>query len=301
MEVIDLCETFYLVPCLPSFVHRMVYSQHLDLRTVFVQMEEEFVSVKMEYETFEDQEALAKASDSDGEAETTALGPVSSVDQVDEMILACKGEENDLEPNHCPEGTILPQTVNVDSTTRALTVRIELSFEDKEEDAVIDIFITETCGCTLGPKKSPCSSQLSRDTITLTCNNCPQLTRNDADLVIMAQLTFSFVHAVGKEYLENLCKAVDSNGVVQRIHGNAKQPRHNQTPEAEVNRVRDFITTVGNTHGLPLPDRLPNSTEKILLLPSDMPKSKVYRDYKAVCDESGITPVGRSTFYTLWS
>ena len=149
---------------------------------------------------FEDQEALAKASDSDGEAETTALSPVSSVDQVDGMVLACEGEEDDLQPNHRPEGMILPQTVDVDSTTRASTVRIELSFEDKEEDNAIDIFITETCGCTLGPKKSPCSSQLSRDTITLTCNNCLQLTRNDADLVIMAQLTFSFEHAVGKEY-----------------------------------------------------------------------------------------------------
>ena len=94
--------------------------------------------------------------------------------------------------------------------------------------------------------------------------------------------TFSFVHVVGKERLETLCKAVDSNGVVQRIHGNVKQPRHNQTKEAEVIRVRDFITNVGT--------RPPNATDKTLLLPSDMPKSKVYRDYTAVCEQGGLTP-----------
>ena len=63
--------------------------------------------------------------------------------------------------------------------------------------------------------------------------------------VQICKRTFSFVHIVGKERLQNLCKAVDSNGVVQRIHGNAKQPQHNQTKEAEAIRVRDFITNVG--------------------------------------------------------
>ena len=114
---------------------------------------------------------LATASDSDGEAKTTALGPVSAVEQVDETVLAREGEENDLKPLiHCPEGTILPQTTDIDSTTHFSTVRVELSFEDKEEDDTIAKFIAETCGCTLGPKKSPCSSLLSRDTVTVTCN-----------------------------------------------------------------------------------------------------------------------------------
>ena len=100
--------------------------------------------------------------------------------------------------------------------------------------------------------------------------------------------------------MENLCKVIDSSGVVQRIHGNTKRPRHNQIKLAEVIRVRDFITNVGNTHGSPLPGRLPNATEKTLLLPSDMPKNKVYKDYKAVCEQIMVTPVGRSKFYELW-
>ena len=83
-----------------------------------MQLEEEFVSTEGEYEAFEDQEMLATASDSDGEAETTALSPVSAVEQVDETVLAREGEENNLKPlNHCPEGMILPQTADIDSTT----------------------------------------------------------------------------------------------------------------------------------------------------------------------------------------
>ena len=39
----------------------------------------------------------------------------------------------------------------VDSTARDSTVRIERSFEDKEDDAITK-FITESCGCTLGPR-----------------------------------------------------------------------------------------------------------------------------------------------------
>ena len=227
-----------------------------------MQLEEVFVSAKREYKAFEDQETLATTSDSEGEAETAAIS-----------LVTLEGEEDNLMQalNHCPEWTIFPQTANVNSTTHVSMVRVELSFEDKEEDDDIVKFIAETCGCTVGPKKSPCSSLLSRDTITVTRSNCLQLTQSDADVVMMAQhfilmllrsplptevrqtvlgsrfflhgvqickQTFSFVHAVGKEHLENLCRAVDSNGVVQRIHGNVKQ----QATEAEVIRLRDFVT-----------------------------------------------------------
>ena len=242
-------------------------------------------------------------SGSDGEDQITDIRSVSTAD-------IREGEEESIDqllPLHRVEEMIElreeEELVQDDST-----VVIECSFEDKEQEEAIAKFILETCGCTLGPKKLPCSSQLSKDTIALTCNNCLQLTRSDQDLVIMAQLnalrtnvanklssyrgkaesfrpftkfylhsiqicrkTFCFVHAVGREHVENLYKVIDSSGVVQRIHGNTKRPRHNQIKEAEVIRVRDFITDVGNTHGSPLPGRLPNASEKTLLLPSDMP------------------------------
>ena len=69
----------------------MVYRQRLDLESVLAELEEVFVSTEGEYEAFEDQKMLATASDSDGEAETTALSPVSAVEQVDETVLAREG------------------------------------------------------------------------------------------------------------------------------------------------------------------------------------------------------------------
>ena len=66
-------------------------------------------------------------------------------------------------------------------------VKLERSFEDKEDVAIMK-FIAESCGCTLGPKISPCSSQLFQDTITLTRKNWLQLFWSDLELVIMGYL-----------------------------------------------------------------------------------------------------------------
>ena len=70
--------------------------------------------------------------------ETTALSPVSVAEDFDDTVHACEEDEDGLESlNHRAEGAILPQTDDVGSTTRASTVRVELSFEDKEEDDAI--------------------------------------------------------------------------------------------------------------------------------------------------------------------
>ena len=131
---------------------------------------------------------------------------------------------------------------------------LRVSFEDKEEEDAITKFITETCCCTLGPKKTPCSKQFSLETITLIRNNDLQMTSSELELVVMAQLyalhtnasshqenaenfrpftryllhglqickMFLFVHAIGKKRLKNMSKAFDRQGVVQRVHGNVK-------------------------------------------------------------------------------
>ena len=58
-----------------------------------MQLKEQFVSAKEEYRAFEDQETLATASDSDGEVKSTTLDPISAVEQIEETVLSCKGEE----------------------------------------------------------------------------------------------------------------------------------------------------------------------------------------------------------------
>ena len=58
-----------------------------------MQLKEQFVSAEGEYKAFEDQEMLATASDSNGEVKTTTLGPSSAVEQIEETVLSCTGEE----------------------------------------------------------------------------------------------------------------------------------------------------------------------------------------------------------------
>ena len=204
---------------------------------------------------------------------------------------------------------------------------IDNSLEDEQEQDAINKFLSETCGCTLGPNKTPCSSQLSQQTISQTRNNCLKLKLNALRTNVVdkpynyrgksetfrpftkfflhgiqiCRKTFCFVHTVGRERVENLCLAVDTDGVALRTHGNKKYPRHNLISYTEVARVRDFVCNMANVHGLPLPRRLPNLEDKVLLLPSNMPKSAIYRDYKDACNKIPVPPVGLSTFYNLWS
>ena len=72
------------------------------------QLEEEFASAKEKYKALEDQESVATASDSNGEAEMTVFGSVLTAEQLDVTADAHKGEEEGLdEPasNHRVVGT----------------------------------------------------------------------------------------------------------------------------------------------------------------------------------------------------
>ena len=51
----------------------------------------------------------------------------------------------------------------------------------------MDDFLSESCGCKLGPHHAACSSVVSKVAIVQTRNNCLQMTRVELDLVIMAQ------------------------------------------------------------------------------------------------------------------
>ena len=59
---------------------------------------------------------------------------------------------------------------------------------DLDEARKVDTFFTDGCGYKLGPKKSACSSVLSRDLATTVRNNCLQLESSELDLVIFSQL-----------------------------------------------------------------------------------------------------------------
>ena len=54
------------------------------------------------------------------------------------------------------------------------------------------------------------------------------------------------------------------------------------------------------THVLPLPGRLPTCEQKVIVLPSDMSNTKVYKNYKAACVQQQLRPMKKSAFFKVW-
>ena len=217
-----------------------------------------------------------------------------------------------------------------------MSVEIESSFEDQSEQSKVEHFLGQSCGCKLGPKGATCSSVVSKQAIVQTRNNCLEMTARELDLVIMAQINaqrthaadrlssyrgqgdfrpsmkfffhgvqicqkmFLFLHTIARTRFKSLCSSVSQHGVQERVHGNARKVPHNASSFVSIEHVSRFITNTADTHGLPLPGRLPSCEQKVVVLPSDMTKMSVYKSYKAVCLQEQIEPMQKSAFYQVW-
>ena len=53
---------------------------------------------------------------------------------------------------------------------------------------------------------------------------------------------------------------------------------------SNVGNASHFLVNTSNTHGLPLPGRLPTCKQIIIVLPSDMSKTKVYKNNRMVAN-----------------
>ena len=62
-----------------------------------------------------------------------------------------------------------------------------------------------------------------------------------------------------------------------------------------------YLRNLAATHAIPLPGRLPGHKDKALLLPSDMSKRSVHRQYMEVCSVDGRRHISWATFQLLWS
>ena len=160
--------------------------------------------------------------------------------------------------------------------------------------------LRESCGCQLGPHGVACSSAVSKEAIVLTRNNCLQMARKELDLVVMAQINalrtpaahrspsahgqedfrpraqmnfflqgmqvcqkvFLFVHAISRTCFKNLCDSVSNHGVIDRVHGNARKRPHNAFSYSSIENASRFIVNTSDTHGLPLPRRLPTCEQR---------------------------------------
>ena len=198
--------------------------------------------------------------------------------------------------------------------------------------------MNSTCGCKMGPKSSPCSTLLSKETIERYRAESLELSRDELDLVILAQLqacrtmldqpslhcthheritercvttyythgiqicrkTFMFLHHVSKKRLENLIRHYDELGLCTRVHGNTNRLPKNAFSLEETVHVTTFITNYARAHAVPLPGCLPSHKDKVMILPSDITKIFVYSKYKQACKSSNRSAVGRSKFYDIW-
>ena len=85
------------------------------------------------------------------------------------------------------------------------------------------------------------------------------------------------------------------------MHGNARKRRHNQTETEQVEKIKGFIEQFADNHAMPLPGRLPTHKDyRVMLLPSDMSKSAVYRFYVRACESEHVRCVCRLTFENIW-
>ena len=66
----------------------------------------------------------------------------------------------------------------------------------------------------------------------------------------MCKKTFAFVHTVGKRRVEDLRTAVDNDGVVARIPGSCKQPRHNESSSFTDSPSMNFDSMEGGIGGI---------------------------------------------------
>ena len=210
----------------------------------------------------------------------------------------------------------------------------DCSLEDRKEEQAVEDFIRQGCTCHLGPQGSPCSQQLTRETIESTRQDCLDLTKSELDLVILSQIhslqsttqqhqsehsvrskprssyyihgvqvclsTYLYLHCVSRKRYQNLVQHYQQHGLCPRIHGNTKRLPVNSLPKDDTEYLTTFITNYARAHGMPLPGRIPGHRDKVMLLPSDITKVFVYNKYKEACIASGFRHAGKSKFYQVW-
>ena len=112
----------------------------------------------------------------------------------------------------------------------------------------------------------------------------------------VCQDMFRFVHNISKNKLVSLWQHVDDSGLVERVHGNRRRmPSNTCTP------IQMYIDNIGTSHAMPLPGRLPyHKDSRVILLPTDMTKARIYREYHQACIANNESPLGKSKFHHLW-
>ena len=111
----------------------------------------------------------------------------------------------------------------------------------------------------------------------------------------ICQTKFIFLHKNSWNRYLSIVALYNKEGLAPTAHGNKGELPTNTFNFEEVELVKSYIENYARAHGLPVPGRLTNARDKVLLLPSDMSKMFVYRKYR----EAATDPVGKSKFFEL--
>ena len=179
------------------------------------------------------------------------------------------------------------------------------------------------CGCKLSNGKS-CSGSLNLQAVEAMRSEIQQLTHDELDMVILAQIAasystettktcfhfnglricqtiFLFLHHVSRKRLRALLQHYKTAGLTPRVHGNTKRLPPNTTPFATIEEVLRFILTLAEEQALVLPGRIPGyHRSDIQLLPSNTTKLGVWSKYCESCTSTRRNPISRKTFCTIW-
>lgn len=208
-------------------------------------------------------------------------------------------------------------------------VEVEGSETDVDEDSKIQKFLSDTCKCHLGKGNKPCCLTVSSEDIRKCRISCSELLHNELDLVVMSQVhyfrstlsksdttdsfrplssyffhglkicpaTFLFMHCISRNRYLRIVELYKNEGLTVSKHGNTgRLPKHTCTFE-QVQEIKTFIENYACAHGLRVPGRLPNTKDKVILLPSIMSKMFVFRKYS----EASLHDVRKSKFMEIWS
>ena len=113
--------------------------------------------------------------------------------------------------------------------------------------------------------------------------------------------TYLFAHGVGIKRYKNLCKHYDNHGFGPRRHGNVGKSSHNAFSISDEQSVISFISNYADYNAMPLPGRMPKMKDyTVMMLPSDVTKTNLWRKYSKACAEASCRAVGLTKFKNIW-
>ena len=214
---------------------------------------------------------------------------------------------------------------------------VETNVNDEVDELEEDItaFLNVGCGCLGGKSGNPCSKSFSKEAVVFNLHNCLELSREELDLVILANIqssTHEHTHQVSDKRSRSprccfmyrstpICKTMflklygisdarfrslkehyEIYGIYPRTHGNTKRMPSNTLTYATVEDIKTYISNYVEENGVLLPGRVPGyKNDDIKLLPSCETKKSVWKCYSKSCDEAGKNSVSYSKFLELWN